>query len=212
MDLDEILDTIVSYDPTKKWEVLIYQLVFSSLRNFCIKRVINDTEVDWDNLYELCQHCDPSFKKHLIDLFDPEHFNEIEDVELLEVFCKQFIESLDVIIQNELLENEFIHFLDVTLFEYFAKVLDGTDVYIFPRNIDDTLHEDVFLAFKGSSSSQPSLLLSEQYELLDEIDVDTEYFKKKSLSHALSLKKTGFLKTLKHTRVSLTNTRKNRAS
>jgi hypothetical protein len=125
MELYEILDTIVSYNIQKPWEVIIHQFIFYCLRNFSLKRVLESyegesPEIDWENIYELCQkYCDPNFKQYLCELFDPEHFNQIEDVELLDIFCKQFIESLDFVIKNDILENEFIEFLDETLFEYF---------------------------------------------------------------------------------------------
>lgn len=211
MELYEILDTIVSYDSTKPWEVIIYQVVFYCLRNFCVQRVIQSfdntiCDVDWDNIYQLCQqYCDPKFKQYLAEIFDPEHFQQIEDVELLEIFCKRFIESLDIVIKNDTLENEFIVFLDETLFEYFAKVLASSETYIFPRTIDDILNEEIYLQFYNKYKDvDPS-----SYTIINEpIETDTDFYKKKSLSHALKLKKNRFLKSLKHSRASLTHTRK----
>lgn len=218
MELYEILDTIVHYDKEKPWEVIIHQVLFYCLRVFCLKRVIESyedasPEIDWENIFELCrQHCDPSFQKHLNEIFDPEHFNQIEDVELLDIFCKRFIESLDVVIKNDILDNEFIQFLDVTLFEYFAKTLDGTDVYIFPRNIEDTLQENVLVAFIEK------LRKPDNDDLLNSINIihtptelNTEFYKKNTLAHAVKVKRHGILKTLKHNHTSLTQTRKVRS-
>ena len=210
MELYEILDTIVSYDSTKPWEVIIYQVVFYCLRNFCVQRVIQSfdntfTEINWDNVYELSQkYCDPTFKQYLPDIFDPDHFNQINDVELLDIFCKRFVESLDIVIKNDTLENEFIIFLDETLFEYFAKILETSETYIFPRTIDNILNVDTYLLFYNKYKNG-----RESYNIINEpIEIDKDFYKKKSLSHALILKKNRFLKSLKHSRASLTHTRK----
>ena len=219
MELKEILDIIVSYDPTKPWEIIIYQYIFSSLRNCCLDRIVKSFDVrtditdtigfDWDDLYELCyKYGDPHFKEYINDFFDPEHYSSVEDSELLEIFCKNFIRSLDVVITNGILENDFITFLDETIFTYFATTLKDTDLHIFPKTIDDLLDEEVYKTFRAK---EIGFINDVDYEIIYEpVEINTEFYKKRSITHLLHIKKTGLYKSLKRKHVSLTNTRRNK--
>ena len=49
------------------------------------------------------------------------------------------------------------------------------------------------------------------YEIIYEpVEVNTEFYKKRSITHLLHIKKSGLYKSLKRKRVSLTNTRRNK--
>jgi len=219
LELDDILDTIVSYDVTKPWEVIIYQFIFYCFRNFCLKRLYttfdisnNITETigfDWSDLYDLCfNYCDPAFKQYLVDLFDESHFEQIEDPELLEVFFKNFTISLDAVIEkdDEAEQERFVKFLDETMFEYFNNLLNGSELYIFPENIDDGINEERYRIFRAKELE--FLYKPLQYDTVENV---TEFSNpKKSIGHALRLKKTGFNRTLKNPKVSQSKTLKNK--
>jgi hypothetical protein len=219
LELNDILDTIVSYDITKPWEVIIYQFIFYCFRNFCLKRIMASFDIsnnitqtigfDWDNLYDLCfGYCDPNFKQYLIDFFEPVHFEQIEDPELLEIFFKNFTISLDVIIEkdNEVEQERFVKFLDETVFEYFKNLLSKSELYIFPENIDDGLNEDIYRAFRAKELD----FINNPFEF-DTIENVSEFSNpKKSIGHALRLKKTGFNRTLKAPKISHSKTLKNK--
>ena len=217
--LNDILDTIVSYDVTKPWEVITYQYILYCFRNFILKRIIqsfdlshNLTETlgfDWENLYDLCfNYCDPNMKLYLPDIFEPSHFEQIEDPELLEIFFKNFTISLDAIIENEseLEQEKFVKFLDETLFEYFNTLLKGSELYIFPESIDDSINEEVYRTFRAKE-----LEFSQKPLEFDTIENITEFTTpKKSIGHALRLKRSRFSKTLKSPKISQSKTLKNR--
>lgn len=216
-ELDDILDTIISYDVTKPWEVINYQVFFYSFRNFILKRIMNSFDIsnnitetlgfDWDNLYDLClNYCDTNFKQYLVDFFEPIHFEQIEDPELVEVFFKNFTISLDTIIEKEdnVEQERFIKFLDETLFNYFNKLLTDSELYIFPKAIDDDMQEDVYREFRKSELE--SLYKDIEYDNVE--NVSEFSLPKKSIGHALRLKKSGFSKTLKAPKISHSKTLK----
>jgi len=217
MDLDEILDTIISYDPTKPWEAVIHQFIFYCFRNCCLKRVINSFDIsenitetlplDWDSLYELCEaYCDKEFKPYLEDFFDPEHYSQIEDPELLEIFFKNFIRSLDTIIINNVYENDFIKFIDITLFNYFSDLFNNTELYIFPLTVDDVLDIEVYKKFR---EKEMVFVQEMQYDVVHEpIELNKEHYKKRSMAHMMQVKRNGFFKTLRYSKASLYKTRK----
>ena len=219
LELDDILDTIVSYDVTKPWEVIIYQFILYCFRNFCLKRLYTTFDIssnitqtigfDWDNLYELCfNYCDPEFKQYLVDFFDPTHFEQIEDPELLEVFFKNFTISLDAVIEknDEQEQERFVKFLDETVFEYFNNLLKNSELYIFPENIDDGINEERYRVFRAKELE--FLYKPVDYDTVENV---TEFSNpKKSIAHALRLKKTGFNRTLKAPKVSQSKTLKNK--
>ena len=217
MDLEEILDTIISYDPTKPWEAVIHQFIFYCFRNCCLKRVIDSFDIsenitetlplDWDSLYELCEkYCDKNFKIYLEDFFDPEHYNQIEDPELLEIFFKNFINSLDIVITNNIRENDFIKFLDETLFNYFSDLFNNSELYIFPLSVDHTLNEEVYKKFR---MKEMEFVQEPYYDVVYEpIELNKEHYKKRSMAHMMQVKRNGFLKTLRYSRASLYKTRK----
>jgi hypothetical protein len=218
-ELNDILDTIVSYDVTKPWEVIIYQFIFYCFRNFILKRILNSFDIssnltetlgfDWDDLYDLCfNYCDSNMKQYLVDFFEPIHFEQIEDPELLEVFFKNFTISLDVIIEKESEEEQekFIKFLDETLFEYFKNLLNGSELYIFPQNVDNTINEDAYRLFRAKELE----FIHKELEC-DSIENISEFnISKKSIGHALRLKKSGFNKTLKAPKITHSKTLKNK--
>ena len=219
LELNDILDTIVSYDVTKPWEVIIYQFIFYCFRNFILKRIVNSFDIsnnltetlgfDWDDLYDLCfTYCDPNMKQYLVDFFEPIHFEQIEDPELLEVFFKNFTISLDVIIEkdNEEKQEKFIKFLDETLFVYFKNLLNGSELYIFPENVDDSINEDVYRIFRAKEIE----FIHKEIEV-EAIENIKEFSNpKKSIAHALRLKKSGLNKTLKAPKTTQSKTLKNR--
>lgn len=217
MDLDEILDTIISYDPTKPWEAIINQFIFYCFRNCCLKRVIDSFDIsenitetlplEWDTLYDLCEaYCDTSFKQYLEDFFDPDHYSQIEDPELLEIFCKNFIASLDIVLTKNIRENDFIKFLDETLFSYFNDLFHDTELYIFPISIENTLNEEVYKKFR---EREMDFVQEPQYEVVHEaIELNKEHYKKRSMAHMMQVKRNGFLKTLRYFKPSLHKTRK----
>jgi len=219
LELNDILDTIVSYDVTKPWEVIIYQFAFYCFRNFCLKRIMTSFDIssnitqtlgfDYDNLYELCfSYCDPNFKQYLADFFEPSHFEQVEDPELLEIFFKNFTISLDAVIEknDEAEQERFVNFLDETVFEYFKNLLNTSELYIFPENIDDGIHEERYKAFRSKEIE----FVKEQLEF-DSIENVIEFTNpKKSIAHALRLKKTGLNKTLKHLKITHSKTLKNK--
>ena len=219
LELNDILDTIVSYDVTKPWEVIIYQFILYCFRSFCLKRLYTTFDIsnnitqtigfDWDNLYELCfNYCDPEFKQYLVDFFDPTHFEQIEDPELLEVFFKNFTISLDAVIEknDEQEQERFVKFLDETVFEYFNNLLKNSELYIFPENIDDGINEERYRVFRAKELE--FLYKPLEFESVENV---TEFSNpKKSIGHALRLKKTGFNRTLKAPRVSQSKTLKNK--
>jgi hypothetical protein len=217
LNLDEILDTIVSYDATKPWEVVIYQFILYCFRNFCLQRILKsfDTaqlpDIDWDTIYELCEkYCDPSFKPHLIDFFTPAHFQQIEDTELIEIFLHEFTTSLDNLLVKEdtILQESFVKFLDETIFIYFKNLLKDSELYIFPETIDDTMNIDIYMKFRTKEFDFISKGM--QYEVINDIIEFTKESSKKSLGHALRLKKFGFSKTLKHKKISQSKTLRNK--
>jgi hypothetical protein len=219
LELDDILDTIVSYDATKPWEVIIYQFILYCFRNFCLKRLYTTFDIssnitqtvgfDWDNLYDLCfTYCDPVFKQYLVDFFEPTHFEQIEDPELLEVFFKNFTISLDAVIEkdDEQEQERFVKFLDETIFEYFKNLLKSSELYIFPENIDDCINEERYRTFRAKELE--FLYKPVDYDTVENV---TEFSNpKKSIGHALRLKKTGFNRTLKASKVSQSKTLKNK--
>jgi uncharacterized protein YozE (UPF0346 family) len=211
MELNEILDTIVSYNIAKPWEIMIYQYVFYALRCCSLEQVLEPQD-PWDSLYELCEiYGDPNFKKYIHDFFDEDNFNQVEDKELLEIFCKKFLLSLNDVIKSVSYENDFITFLDVTIFEYFTKLLGHSEYHIFPKTIDDTLNEEVFRIFREKELAFRKE--EENYEVIHEpIEVNKDYYKKMSMAHAIRKKKIGFAKTKRLSKTSLTHTRKMRVS
>lgn len=220
LELNDILDTIVSYDVTKPWEVIIYQFVFYCFRNFCLKRIMISFDIsnnltqtigfDWENLYDLCfNYCDPNFRQYLVDFFEPSHFEQIEDPELVEVFFKNFTISLDTIIEkdNEVEQERFVKFLDETVFEYFKNLLSKSELYIFPENVDDGINEETYRRFRAK---EIEFIYNNNLEF-DSIESVTEFsLPKKSIGHALRLKKSGFNRTLKAPKMSQSKTLKNR--
>jgi hypothetical protein len=161
MDFNDILDTIFTYDETKPWAIVIPQVVFYCFRNYCVKRIIDSYEltnnisdtlgISWTNLYELCnQHCDGSFKMYLPDLFEPSTFEQFEDVELLEIFFKNFIQSLDILLEkgDETKEELFSNFLDKEIFTFFFKNIEDKKFYIFPTDIDNELNVETYLKLR----------------------------------------------------------------
>lgn len=210
MELNEILDTIVSYNIAKPWEIMIYQYVFYALRSCSLEHVIEPQD-PWDSLYDLCEiYGDPNFKKYIHDFFDEDHLNQVEDKELLEIFCKKFLISLNEVL-DDTYENDFIIFLDVTIFEYFTNLLDGSEYHIFPKTIEDTLNEEVYVQFRTKELEFKNK--EESYEVIDEpIEVDKDYYKKNTMAHALRMKKKGFAKTKRISKTSLTHTRRMRVS
>jgi hypothetical protein len=78
---------------------------------------------------------------------------------------------------------------------------------IFPRSIDDTLNETVYLAFREKAIEHKETHIA--YDVIDEpIELNTDFYNKKSIAHAIIKKKNGILKTLKYGSSSLTQTRK----
>uniref|UniRef100_A0A6C0D6K8 Uncharacterized protein n=1 Tax=viral metagenome TaxID=1070528 RepID=A0A6C0D6K8_9ZZZZ len=218
-ELNDILDTIVSYDVTKPWEVIIYQFILYCFRNFILKRIISSFDIstnltetlgfDWDDLYSLCfNYCDPNMKQYLVDFFEPSHFEQIEDPELLEIFFKNFTISLDVIIEKEKEEEQekFITFLDETLFNYFKNLLKESELYIFPENVDDSMKEELYRVFRAKEIE--FIYKDLEYESIENITEFTT--SKKSIGHALRLKKSRFNKTLKLPKTTQSKTLKNR--
>ena len=152
-----------------------------------------------DDIYELCEkYSDSRFKQYLIDFFTPSHFEQIEDIELLEVFLKNFTTALDnlIIKEDSHTQDIFVKFLDETIFEYFNTLLKDSELYIFPQTIEDTLNIDNYMKFRAKEFEFVSKGL--QYEVIHDIIEFTKERSKKSVAHALRLKKFGFSKTLKH--------------
>ena len=219
MNLDEVLETIITYDATKPWDIVICQFIFYCFRNFCLQRIIKSVDIsenltetigfDWTNLYEMCgRYCDEEFKKYLNDFFTPTHLVQVEDIELIEIFCKNFTVSLDALVEHEDTEliDKFIVFLDETLFEYFAEILKDNELYFFPKTIDDPLNEQLYRAFRDKEieSETTGVTISS----IDELDDNKLGYSKKSIKYALRLKKLALNKTQKHVKITKTKTRR----
>ena len=167
MDFNDILDTIFTYDETKPWGILIPQVILYCFRNYCVKRIMDSYEINenisetlginWTSLYELCsQNCDASFKTYLPDFFEPASYEQFEDGDgdLLEIFFKNFIKSLDTILETnatkeyEEKEELFINFLDNDIFVFFFKNINDKKFYIFPKDTESELNVELFLQLR----------------------------------------------------------------
>jgi hypothetical protein len=209
--MEDILNTMITFDETRPWEIIIYQVVFYCFRNFCLQRITeSNEEVKWTNLLELCeQYCDKNFKEYLVDFFTPSHIEQIKDIESFEVYLKNFTTSLDTIIakDNIIQQEEFIKFLDETIFNYFKNLLKDSEIYIFPEDIDGILNEEKYKIFKAKEFELKKAL---EYEIINDTIEFTKTESKKSIGYALKVKKLGLIKTIKHKKSCLTKTLKHK--
>ena len=94
------------------------------------------------------------------------------------------------------------------LLTYFKNLLKDSELYIFPETIDDTMNIDIYMKFRTKEFDFISKGM--QYEVINDIIEFTKESSKKSLGHALRLKKFGFSKTLKHKKISQSKTLRNK--
>jgi len=69
MDLNEITEIICSYNQDKPWTIFLTQVIFFSLRSYCMKRIIesHDNEtlepISCETPYDLCtKYCSENYK------------------------------------------------------------------------------------------------------------------------------------------------------
>lgn len=211
MDFKELFETIFTYDEEKPWSILIPQLLFYCFRNYCVKRVVNDitsNDIEWTNLYELCNmNCDPNFKLYIPDFFEPTVFEHIDDSELIEIFFKNFIISFNQILLNDNpeLEKKFTQFLDKDLFIFFNNIITNKEYLIFPTDVEGELNEKKYLILRETKLNYSLEIDSEQ------LQENTNNYEKKeniSLEKALLIKKNLRRKTFRNKNTPLNKTRK----
>ena len=127
MDLNEILEIILENN-NNGWNFLVLQVCFYCFRAFIAERIAilielpkdETLDIPWTNLQELTkQYCDENWKPYIHEFFIPE--SPFEDDELLEIFFRNFVESLDVLVKTNdtVNQDKFTDFLDIKLFEVF---------------------------------------------------------------------------------------------
>ena len=208
MDLDEITVRICTYDQDKPWAIFLTQIIFFSLRSYCMKRILDSLddesskEIPWETLYDLCSsYCSDNYKPYIDHIFQVEHLEEFENYELCTLYAKNFAESMDTIIDEDDSDTQeiFIDYLDKFLYEFFNTQLKESGILIFPDSLEtEILNLEPYLKYMEFLESQKPPPLPTPAELLntpiEEVEAPQEI---KAFAVAIAKRKKQFMQTKK---------------
>jgi hypothetical protein len=189
MDLNEYLETIVEFDTTNPWGIILTQVVFDSFRKYAIDYIQEPKEKVFDSLYEIVtEYIDEPFKKYIDEIFHDEHFEQFEMRDLCLEFFKHFIKCLDSIIKGETINEDVItDFLDYNIYKYFEIFLSNNkEFWFFPYDYEGELNLDVYETLRLKLIKPTKVIES---ELINTPIVQIEQTPVKSLTRAIVKKK-----------------------
>lgn len=209
MDLNEITERICSYNQDKPWTIILSQIIFFSLRSYCMKRILdsfdNDTlpPIPWETLHDLCSsYCSENYKPHIDHIFEVEHIEEFEQYELCSIYAKNFAESMDELLEIDDTDTQeiFIDYLDNFLYIFFNKQLTESGILIFPPNFEEeSLLLGPYIQYIDFLESQKPIPEPTPTELLNTPIEEVEVIKEvKTIAVALARRRKQFMKTKKH--------------
>jgi len=212
MDLNEITSTICSFNQDKPWTIFLTQLIFFSLRSYCMKRILDSFDTDslgpipWETLHDLCSsYCSENYKPYVDHIFEVEHIEEFENYELCSIYIRNFAESMDELIETDDSDTQeiFVDYLDNFLYEFFNAQLKESGILIFPQTYeDDNLRLEPYLIYIEFLESQKPKPVETSAELLatpiEEVEVQKEV---STIAVALARRRKQFMYTKKKEKV-----------
>ena len=132
MDFKILLKELFVYDPLKIWNTIQIQLSLYCFSQYAEKKIIDsfDDEINiepFESLLELYESYLPKMLlKYLANMIE-----NLDEFELLEVFCLQLEKTLDVSLQTEddSLQKSIANFVDNDIYEFFNTTIPKNELF-----------------------------------------------------------------------------------